>query len=156
MENTELMNKPQKSSLVKSAVWSAILDFFIILIHLYLLLKPNLTFIPDNYLSNAIISIGICFIFIILMIVVLILAISQTWNTEKQDELSKLHKYKAGYISRYICIICIIVAICIIKDFRFAFTDDYFDNMRIPFVIFFFAQLVENIIFIILEKFNLE
>ncbi len=156
METITTMNKPKKTSLVNNALWSSILDIFIILIHLFLLLKPHLTFVPNNYLADTMVSMSISFIFILLLSIIIILAISQTRNLEKQDELSKLHKYKAGYISKYICIVCAIAAIWLIKDFSFAFSDDYFDNIRIPFIIFFFSQLVENISFIILEKCNLE
>ncbi len=156
MENTELMNKPKKASLVKNAAWSVASEILLIFIYLFLLLKPKLIFIPNDYLADALVSMAACISLVIFAIIYAIVAISQTWHTEKQDEMSKLHKYKAGYISKYICIVAIVIAVWIIKDFSFAFTGDLFTKISPIIIVYAFSQLTENIIFIILEKCNLE
>ena len=44
-------------------------------------------------------------------------------STEKTDELAALHRYKAGYIAKYISLLIIAINICIIKNFEPIFTD---------------------------------
>ncbi|MBE5876238.1 MAG: hypothetical protein E7290_05070 [Lachnospiraceae bacterium] len=156
MNNTQTLNRPKKTSLVKSAAWNIASETILIMTYLYLLIKEQIDFTPEEFLTLYPTFRLISFLNITLLIVTLILMIVHTCNADKHDELSKLHKYKAGYLSKYICIVCIALAIWFIKDFNFAFTNNFFDNLRILFVIFFFSQLVENIIFIILEKCNLE
>ena len=76
-------------------------------------------------------------------------------STEKTDELAALHRYKAGYIAKYISLLIIAITICIIKNFEPIFTD-YYDNITIGIVILLLGELITNITFIILEKFQLD
>lgn len=156
METTGTMNKPKKTSLVKNAAWSAILEATLVVINIVMFIKNQIIFTAEDYLAPVPLPLFISSASSILLIIIAILAIAQTKNTEKGDELSSRNKYKAGYISKYVCVIVLTAVIWHIHDFSFAFTGDFIDNLRLPITIFMFSQLVENIIFIILEKCNLE
>lgn len=156
MDTLHSMNKPRKTSLVKNAAWSIASEIFIIIIYLYLLFKPRFVFIPSNPMANSLAHIIAGLALIIFEILFVCLSFSQTRNVENQDELSKFHKYKAGYISRNVCLIAIFIAILLIKDYSFMQGGDIFAKISPAVIIFAFARLVENITFIILEKCNLE
>ena len=149
--------KTQKTSVVKQAAWNAVLDVALIITNTFDLIKNQITFGPEDYQTLIPIPMLLSLITLLLMIGVLIIAVNKTKNAEKDDELSKLHRYKAGYISKYVLVLTVIIAIWIIKDFSFAFTEDFFGNlMNLPLIILMFAEFVENITFIILEKRSLE
>ena len=76
--------------------------------------------------------------------------------TEKDDELSKLHRYKAGYISKYITAALFFIVLLVVKDFSFAFTGDFIDDLSLPIIILITGELISDITFIILEKFQLD
>ena len=156
MEATKTMNNLKKTSLVKNAAWSAVLEVTLVVISIIMFIKNQMVFTAEDYAAPIPLPLFISTASAVLLIIIGILAIAQTKNTEKGDELSARNKYKAGYISKYICIIALTAAIWHIHDFSFAFTGDFIDNLRLPIAIFMFSQLVENIIFIILEKCNLE
>ncbi|MBQ7918477.1 MAG: hypothetical protein IJ324_00845 [Lachnospiraceae bacterium] len=149
--------KPKKASKVKQAAWAAVLDAAVIASNLTLIAKEQMIFTAEDYLAPLPLPIMIPMITLILLVIICILTISQTKNAEKDDELSKLNRYKAGYLSQYIFIAIIIILIWNIQDFRFAFTEDPVDNfLRIPIIFVMLAQFIENITFIILEKRGLE
>ena len=77
-------------------------------------------------------------------------------HTEKDDELSLLHKYKAGYIGKTVSAFIFAIVVFIVKDFSFAFTGDFFDRLCLPIIIIIASELISNITFIILEKFQLD
>lgn len=97
-------------------------------------------------------------ILIILLALIFIHIFSSNINshTEKDDELSLLHKYKAGYISKTISAFIFAIVIFIVKDFSFAFTGDFIDFWGIPAIIIITSDLISSITFIILEKFQLD
>ncbi len=156
MNSTQTLSKPKRTSLVKNAAWSAVLEATLVLINIIMFIKNQIIFTAEDYLAPVPLPLFISSASFILLLIIGILSIVQTKNTEKEDELSSLNRYKAGYISKYICIIALIATIWYIHDFGFAFTGDFVDNLRLPITIFMFSRLVENIIFIILEKCNLE
>lgn len=156
MNSTQTLNKPKRTSLVKNAVWSAILEATLVFINIIVFIKNQIIFTAEDYLAPVPLPLFISSASLILLIIIGLLSLTQTKNTEKEDELSSLNRYKAGYISKYICIIALTAAIWHIHDLSFAFTGDFVDNLRLPITIFMFSRFVENIIFIILEKCNLE
>ncbi|MBP3351580.1 MAG: hypothetical protein J6L65_04165 [Lachnospiraceae bacterium] len=151
------MNKTRKKpSLVKQAAWMAVLNGVVALSQIAILIKRQIPFTAEDYLAPVPVPILISLLSLIALVVTAGLTIFFTHGTEKEDELSKLHRYKAGYISKYIFLILIIAVIWIIKDFRFAFPGDFIDGISLPLAIFMLPLCIENIIFIILEKHNLE
>lgn len=151
------MNKTRKKpSLVKQAAWLAILNGVVALSQIVILIKRQIPFTAEDYLAPVPVPILISLLSLIALVVTAGLTIFFTHGSEKDDELSKLHRYKAGYISKYICLALIIAIIWIIKDFRFAFPGNFMDGINLPLAIFTLALCVENIVFIILEKCNLE
>lgn len=156
MENTGTIKKSKKTSLVKNAAWSAALEATLVILSIIMFIKNQMVFTAEDYAAPIPLPLFISSASVVLLIIIGILTIAQTKNTEKGDELSAQNKYKAGYISKYVCVIVLTAAIWHIHDFSFAFTGDFIDNLRLPIAIFMFSQLVENIIFIILEKCNLE
>lgn len=99
---------------------------------------------------------------ILLLIMVLAMAFILIYSaiidshTEKDDELSLLHKYKAGYIGKTVSAFIFAIVVFIVKDFSFAFTGDFFDRLCLPIIIIIASELISNITFIILEKFQLD
>lgn len=151
------MNKTRKKpSLVKQAAWLAVLNGVVALSQIVILIKRQIPFTAEDYLAPVPVPILISLLSLIALVVTAGLTIFFTHGSEKDDELSKLHRYKAGYISKYICLALIIAIIWIIKDFRFAFPGNFMDGINLPLAIFTLALCVENIVFIILEKCNLE
>lgn len=150
METTK--TKRTKTSIVGNAAWVAALDAATVISQIVILIKRQINFAAEDYLTPIPIPILMTAIPLIVMILLLIVTIVNAIKTEKEDELSKINRYKAGYISKYVCLGVIIIGICIIKNFEFAFQGDFIDNISLPIVIFAFEQFVENITFIILEK----
>ncbi|MBQ8821286.1 MAG: hypothetical protein IJZ82_01455 [Lachnospiraceae bacterium] len=159
-------SKPKKTSLVKQAAWSAVLDAAFVLNNIVLLIKHQMTFTAEDYATLIPIPMLISLISLVLLVAIVILTFRQTKNPEREDELSKLNHFKAGYISKYICVLLFIIAVWVIKDFRFAFTGAFqadmdlftyiMDNIYLPSIILGVALFVENITFIVLEKHGLE
>lgn len=156
MDNTQTINTTKKTSLVKYAAWSIALEITLIFSYLFLIFRKQWNPTPDEFMAFYPISQSISAINMILLLIFLFISIRQACNLEKQDELSRLHKYKAGYFSHRIVIFLIIIALCVAKEYGFSFTNGFSTTSYIAFIILFASQLVENIIFIILEKFSTE
>ncbi|MBQ6696318.1 MAG: hypothetical protein IJN16_06410 [Lachnospiraceae bacterium] len=156
MKKTSEKNKHQKPSLVRKAVWLAILDAVVALSQIVILMKRQFPFTAEDYLAPVPVPLLISLLSLIALIVTAILTLLFSFGAEKEDELSTLHRYQAGYISKYICIGLIIAVIWIIKDFTFAFRTGIMDGIGLSVAILMLSCCVENIIFIILEKRNLE
>lgn len=156
MNKTTEKSKRKKPSLVRQAVCLAVLDAVVALSQIAILIKRQIPFTAEDYMAPVPMPILISLLSLIALVVTAVLTIIFTHGTEKEDELAKLHRYKAGYISKYICLALIIAVIWIIKDFSFAFPEYFMDGINLPLAIFTLALCVENIIFIILEKCNLE
>ncbi len=153
MKNTEA----KKTSIANNSAWMAVLHAAIILSQTILIIKRQITFTSEDFLGPIYIPLLISIICLIFLIVIAILAFKQSKHKEKEDELANQNRYKAGYISKYILTFVIIIAIFFIKDFRFAFTGDFIDNIiTLPLIIFCFSEFVQHIVFIFLEKYNLE
>lgn len=149
--------KTKKHSLTKSALFSCILDLVVIITHIGIIverLKPVsiLDYDPATYKMRQILRL----IFIIGSFLFLIYAFYLMATTEKEDELAKIHRYKAGYISKFISLFLFAIALYIIKDFSFAYKGDFLDNLSLPFIMLMTELFIENIIFIIFEKFQID
>lgn len=154
---TTTKNELSKTSLVKVAAWSAAVEIAVIISNVVSLIKMQIPFSAEDY--RTFIPIPTLFSLIPLLAIILlsVLSVIQTKNADKEDELSKQNRYKAGYITKYVLAIATIVLICSIKDFSFAFNEDLFSGLiYLPLTIFVFGEATENIVFIILEKRGLE
>lgn len=149
--------KIKKHSQFKNAVFSCIYDLFIIGSQVGLIIKRNQPFNIETYNpNNYYISTILCIIFIIATICSLVCIVRFAQHTEKDDELSKLHRYKAGCISHHITAILFAIVVFFVKDFSFAFTGDFIDGLSLPIIILMTCSFISNITFIILEKFQLD
>lgn len=148
----------KKTSLIQHAWGIIILNAALLLTNFISigLNHPRLTVTAENYATLIPIRHTINIFCIIILLAALILSIKQSINHEKEDELARLHRYKAGYISLYIFLLAVIVVIYAVKNFEPAFTGDFLDNIDVAYMLFAFSQCVENIVFIYLEKHNLE
>ena len=159
--NQELtaVNK-KKHSQLKNALFSCIFDLFIIATqigifveHIY---RTNHLDIHYHNPTNAGIRISLRLITAFALIFISIYRLRFINSTEKTDELADLHRYKAGYIAKYITLLVIIIAICTIRNFEPLLSEDYFNNISLAIIILLFGEFVQNVIFIILEKFQLD
>ncbi len=154
---TTTQSKPKRTSLVKAAAWSAAVEIAVIISNVITIIKWQIPFTAEDYRTFIPIPILISLVPLLAMGVILVLSINQTKNADKEDELSKQNRFKAGYITKYVLAITVIITIWVIRDFSFAFTEDVISNlMNLPLIIFAFAEATQNIVFIILEKRGLE
>ncbi len=155
---TNLTTTAPKTPLTKRAFWLVILNATLLSTHLirYILRLPCLTATAANYATLIPIRQAIGILCIIVLLAVLILSVIQAGNPEKEDELAKLHRYKAGYISFYILLFAVIFLIYSVKNFEPALIGDFIDNANIAIMFLAFSQCLENIVFIYLEKHSLE
>ena len=151
--------KTKKHSQVKTARLNCVADLFIIFIlvggFVERIYRANHFDIQDYSPTNIVIRNIFRFLIIIALMFLAVYRVRFINSTEKTDELAALHRYKAGYIAKYISLLIIAITICIIKNFEPIFTD-YFDNITIGIVILLLGELITNITFIILEKFQLD
>jgi heme/copper-type cytochrome/quinol oxidase subunit 2 len=158
--NQKTTKRRRKQSQLKNAVITSILDLFLIVLFVYFMFSrwqehnnPKI----EAYTPVAIaleIIVPIIILFVLLGFFIYSADISS--NTEKDDELSKLHKYKAGNISNTITTILFALVVYFIRDFSFAFLGDFIQNWGLPLLIITISSLITNITFIILEKFQLD
>jgi len=152
--------KRRKQSQLKNAVLSSIMDLFLIIITVYFMASRWLEHNNPNFETYNPIATVLEIIVLIIIVFVLfafyIYYLDIRNNTEKDDELSKLHKYKAGHISNTITTILFALAVFFIRDFSFAFLGDFIQNWGLPLLIIATSSLITNITFIILEKFQLD
>lgn len=122
------------------------------------IIKRHIPFTPEDYTAPISVPVLMNTISLILLIAVGTLFIYNGISAEKEDELSRLNQYKAGNISLYIFLFTIIPVIYLIKDFEFAMIGLYPGDVDINLglIIIGYTLLCQNIIFIILEKRNLE
>ena len=149
--------KTKKHSQLKNALLSCIADLVIITTQVALIIKRQIPFNIETYNpSTFYIGTILCILFFIASIIFAIYLTHFQIRTEKDDELSKLHRYRAGCISKYISVLIFAIVVFIVKDFSFAFTGDFIDGLSLPIIIIITSELISNITFIILEKFQLD
>ncbi len=144
--------KTTKISLVKYAMYSIALDIAILLGQLYIIIKNILPLTPI-FIGPIYLPLLISCLLLALLIVAGILTIKQWRNRESKDELADLNNYKAGYITKYICMFVAAITIILVKDFNLILREDVVGNaLSIIVICLSFTELVHNIVFIILEK----
>lgn len=142
----------KKVSLVKYAIYSIGLDMAILLGQLYIIIKNILPSIPI-YIGSIYLPLLISCILLFLLIVAGLLMMKQYRNREAKDELADLNNYKAGYITKYVSVFAIAIAIILVKDFNLILKEDVVGNvLSIIIICLSFTELIHNIVFIILEK----
>ncbi len=152
MENT----KKKKVSLVRCAVYRIISNLLILATQSYFILRPKI-FPGPVYVGQIYLPLLISILILILFVGVSVFTIKQNCNKEKVDELASLNRFKAGYVTKYIMAFLVIFAIIVVKDFNIIFTDDTVGNViTILLIVMCTTELIEDIIFIILEKRNVE
>ena len=146
-----------KISQIKSAVYSCIIDLSIIATQIGVIIERQQPVNIETYNSkNFFISSILTLLFLIVEFFLVVGIMVFRKYTEKDDELSKLHRYKAGYISKYITAALFFIVLLVVKDFSFAFTGDFIDDLSLPIIILITGELISDITFIILEKFQLD
>jgi len=142
----------KKISLVRSAVYSIVLELTILLGQIYLIIKNMLPAKPI-FIGPVYVPLFLSSLLLVLLIVVGLFVTSRRGKTEATDELADFNKYKAGYIAKYISVFAMVIAIILIRDFNIIMRDDFVGFALCIFVISIsFMELVHNIVFIILEK----
>lgn len=142
----------KKISLVNYALYSICLDITILLGQVYIIVKNILPSTPI-YIGSVYLPLFISGILLLLLIVAGLLMMKQYRNREAKDELADLNNYKAGYITKYISMFAVAIAIILIKDFNLILKSDIVGNaMSVIVICLSFTELVHNIVFIILEK----
>lgn len=142
----------KKISLVKYAIYSIGLDVTILLGQLYIIIKNILPSTPI-YIGPVYLPLLISCMLLLLLIVAGLLMMKQYRNREAKDELADLNNYKAGYITKYVSVFAIAIAIILVKDFNLILKEDALGNvLSIITICLSFTELVHNIVFIILEK----
>ena len=107
----------------------------------------------SSYIGPIYLSLLYAVLMLILLIMAGILLMKQYKNREKDDELSNLNNYKAGYIAKYISVVIFSVVVLLVKDFSLIFGEDVIGNVLVVFLMSIsITDLIHNIIFIILEK----
>ena len=154
MQNTKSTVK--KVPLTKTAIYKIILNTFILVMQVGIIVKHTLPDAPI-FIGPIYVPLVISTITLIVYIAFFIFYLKKLKNTEKIDELAKQHRYKAGFITKYILIIIIILAILLVKDFSILLTDDTVGNiLSIYLIVFSLSEIIEEITFLILEKKGLE
>lgn len=142
----------KKVSLVKYAAYSIGLYVTILLMQFYTIIKNLLPSVPI-YIGPIYLPLLISGMMLLLLVAAGLLTMKQARHKEKEDELSQLNNYKAGYIAKYISIFVIAVIILLVKDFTLILKEDVVGNILSVFLICFsLTELIHNIVFIILEK----
>lgn len=144
--------KTKKVSLVKCAAYAIGLDLITLLVQICVIIK-NIYPSVSSYIGPIYLSLLYAVLMLILLIMAGILLMKQYKNREKDDELSNLNNYKAGYIAKYICVVIFSVVVLLVKDFSLIFGEDVIGNVLVVFLMSIsITDLIHNIIFIILEK----
>lgn len=146
----------EKISLVKSSVNFIVLYVTLILSQLYDIIK---NIYPTNpiFVGAVYLPLMISILKLVLIVVIAYLAFSRAKNSDKWDELAKMHMYKAGYYAKYVFLIMVMLLVILVKDFSFLFEKDMFDGITAVIVLgICFADMLMHIVFIILEKTNVE
>jgi len=144
--------KNEKISLVKSALYSIVLYMTLLLMQIYILVKNTLPPKPI-FLGPIYVPLLISCLMLVLLIAVAVLQIKQTRKAEDPDELADFNKYKAGYITKYICIFLIPIIILFLNEFNLMREEDIVDNvMRVFLIGLSITEIIHNIVFIVLEK----
>lgn len=152
MENT----KQKKISITNHAMWTA-LYWAVLLFTQLLMIYMNTHLSGPIFLGPIYVPLLIDTIALILLIIAIIIFYKKTKQREKNDELADLNQYKAGYITKYILVFIFAAIVLTIKDFKPFYTDDIVGNiMRTFFIFLSINEIIQNIVFIILEKTNLE
>lgn len=158
--NQKTTKRRRKQSQLKNAVITSILDLFLIVLFVYFMFSRWQEHNNPKFEAYTPVAIALEIIVHIIILFVLLgfffYSTDISRNTEKDDELSKLHKYKAGNISNTITTILFALVVYFIRDFSFAFLGDFIQNWGLPLLIITISSLITNITFIILEKSQLD
>lgn len=146
----------EKISLIKLSAYFIVLYIVLILSELYDILK-NLYPTKPIFVGTVYLPLLISHLKLVLIVVVGYMAYSRYINSDKWDELAKMHMYKAGYYAKYIFLILLILLVILVKDFSFLFEKDMVGGILSAIVLgFCFSDMLMHIVFIILEKTNVE
>lgn len=146
----------EKISLVKSSVYFIVFYIVLILSQLYDIIE-NLYPTKPIFVGTVYLPLLISIIRLVLIVVITYMTFSRTKNSDKWDELAKMHMYKAGYYAKYVFLIMVMLLVILVKDFSFLFEKDMFDGITSVIVLgICFADMLMHIVFIILEKTNVE
>lgn len=139
-------------SLSKYAFYSCLLYITLFLSQIYLVVKNTIAFGP-LFIGPVYLPLAISALILILLVAVTVLTIRKSRRKDCTDELADLHRYKAGYITKYIFGLILILTIAGIKDFSPFFTEGFISNLiRIFIILLSLWEFIENLVFIILEK----
>ncbi len=160
MNQETIKVKAKKHSQLKNALLHSVIELIVIISQVGLFIERAYRLkhfdINDYNPIRVTIRIALLAITIVILIFLLVYRFFFNLTTEDTDELSNLHRYKAGYMAKYITLLVITIAICAVKNFEPILSGDFFYNISLAIMIFFLGELIENIIFIILEKFQLD
>lgn len=150
-------NKKKKTlSLTNHAIWTA-LYWTALLFSQLIMIYLNTALSDPLYLGPIYVPLLLDLVVLILIIVVFVVYRKKSKQREKSDELSELNEAKAGWITKYILVFVFGAMVFLIQDFSPFYTDDVYGNLMRTFLIFLsISEIIHNIIFVILEKQNLE
>lgn len=147
-----MSNTKPSISLSKYALYSCILYATLFLSQFYLAIKNAVTFGP-LFIGPVYLPLAISVFVLIILVAVTILTMRKSRQKERQDELAELHRYKAGYITKYIFGLILILTIAAVKDFSPFFTEGFVHTLiRISVLLVSLWEFIENLVFIFLEK----
>lgn len=146
----------EKISLVKSSVNFIVVYVVLILCQLYDIIE-NLYPTKPIFAGTVYLPLLISIFQLVLIVGTIYVAYSRAKNSDKWDELAKMHMYKAGYYAKYVFLVMVMLLVILVKDFSFLFEKDMVGGI-ISVVILgnCFADMLMHIVFIILEKMNVE
>jgi len=145
-------SKNKKISLVKSSLYSIGLYAILLIMQLFYLIEDKLSF-QSLFLGTVYVPLLISGIILLLVIVVGIFRVKQERKTEASDELAEFNNYKAGYITKYICILLIPIGILLLNYFHLLQEDDTVGNVStVLFISLCITEIIHSIVFIVLEK----
>ena len=146
----------EKISLVKSSVYFIVLYFVLILSQLYDIIE-NLYPTKPIFVGTVYLPLLISILTLVLIVGIAYMAYSRAKNSDKWDELAKMHMYKAGYYAKYVFLIMVMLLVILVKDFSFLFEKDMVGGIISVIILgICFADMLMHIVFIILEKTNVE
>ena len=152
MEN----KKTKKISLSTYAIWTA-LYWTVLLFTQLIMIYLNTSLSDPLYLGPIYIPLLLDIIVLVLVISTYVVYRKKSKQREKSDELSNLNEVNAGQITKYILVFVFGVMVFLIQDFSPFYTDGVFGNfMRTILIFLSISEIIHNIIFVILEKQNLE
>lgn len=152
MEN----KKTKKISLSTYAIWTA-LYWTVLLFTQLIMIYLNTSLSDPLYLGPIYIPLLLDIIVLVLVISTYVVYRKKSKQREKSDELSNLNEVNAGQITKYILVFVFGVMVFSIQDFSPFYTDGVFGNfMRTILIFLSISEIIHNIIFVILEKQNLE